>query len=111
MVDQDAPAGPPPTLSPISSQALYCLKRYETICDELENPKQETAIQNGYNRNLVLLTMQDSCAKFKAWGTSIAAFRQVHVPTSLDFRLRDALEIRSTLLGVLEYLGEYLNDG
>ncbi|OBT86784.1 hypothetical protein VE02_04226 [Pseudogymnoascus sp. 03VT05] len=54
--------------------------------------------------------MQDSYAKFKAWGTSIAAFREVHVPTSLDFRLSDALEIRSTLLGVLEYLREYLND-
>ncbi|OBT40843.1 hypothetical protein VE00_08628 [Pseudogymnoascus sp. WSF 3629] len=54
--------------------------------------------------------MQDSLAKFKAWGTSIGAFRQVHVPTSLDFRLRDALEIRNTLLGVLKYLREYLND-
>ncbi|KFZ00936.1 hypothetical protein V501_10348 [Pseudogymnoascus sp. VKM F-4519 (FW-2642)] len=112
MVGQDAPAGAsyPAAPSPISSQARYCLKRFETICDELQNLKEETAIQNGYNRNLVLLTMQDSCAKFKAWGTSIAAFRNVHVPTSLDFRLRDALEIRSTLLGVLEYLGEYLDD-
>lgn len=113
MADQDAPPGPShlPSLTAISPQALYCLRRFETICDELRNIEQETAIQNGYDRNLVLLAMQDSRAKFKAWGTSIAAFRQGHVPTSLDFRLRDALEIRSRLLQVLEYLGEYLNDG
>lgn len=113
MADQDAPPGPshPPSHTPISAQALYCLRRFETICDELQNIEQETAIQNGYDRNLVLLTMQDSRAKFKAWGTSIAAFRKGHVPTSLDFRLRDAPEIRSRLLQVLEYLGEYLNDG
>ncbi|KFY60055.1 hypothetical protein V496_05455 [Pseudogymnoascus sp. VKM F-4515 (FW-2607)] len=112
MADQDAPPGPshPPSHTPISAQALYCLRRFETICDELQNIEQETAIQNGYDRNLVLLTMQDSRAKFKAWGTSIAAFRKGHVPTSLDFRLRDAPEIRSRLLQVLEYLGEYLND-
>ncbi|OBT70030.1 hypothetical protein VE03_00659 [Pseudogymnoascus sp. 23342-1-I1] len=54
--------------------------------------------------------MQDSRVKFKAWGTSIAAFRQWHFPTSLDFRLRDAHEIRSRLLEILEYLLEYLND-
>jgi hypothetical protein len=71
----------------------------------------EGSVQNGYNRNFVLLTMQDGRAKFKAWGTNIAAFKDGRHPTSLDSRLKDAPEIRSRLLNVLQYLQEYLNDG
>lgn len=71
----------------------------------------EDSVQIGYNRNSVLLVMQDGRARFKAWGTNIAAFRDGQLPTSLDFRLKDALEIRSRLLKVLEYLQEYLGDG
>jgi hypothetical protein len=71
----------------------------------------EDSIQEGYDRNFVFLTMQDGRARFKAWGTNIAAFKDGRHPTSLDFRLKDGPEIRSRLLNVLEYLQEYLKDG
>jgi len=101
----------PPSLNSISSLSQDCLKRFEEICGILQDLDQETAIRNGYDRNPVLLALQDARARFKAWGTSIAGFRKPHLPTSLDFRLREAPEIRTRLLQVLEYLQEYLNDG
>lgn len=101
----------PSSLNSISSLSQDCLRRFEGICDELQKLDQETASKNRYDRNLVLLALQDARARFKAWGTSIAGFRKPHLPTSLDFRLREAPEIRTRLLQVLEYLQEYLNDG
>jgi len=99
------------TSSSIYSLALPCLKSIENICDGLRLIEQENASQNGYDRNLVLLSMLDARAKFKAWGGNIAAFRKPYLSTSLDFRLKEAPEIRTRLLQVLEYLQEYLNDG
>lgn len=95
----------------ISALALDCLSRFDKICDDLQSLGQETAKGNGYDRNLVFLAMQDARVRFKAWGNNIAAFRKGHLPSSLEFRLREAPEIRTRLLQVLDYLREYLNDG
>jgi hypothetical protein len=65
----------------------------------------------GYDRDHALLTMQDARARFKAWGESIAAFHPGSVRTSLDFRLREAPEVRGRALQILEYLQEYLHEG
>lgn len=100
-----------PSSATIYSLSLDCQKCFGRICDELQSLEQDEANQNGYNRNFILLSSQDSRAKFKAWGTSIAALRKPSLPTSLEHRLRDAPEIRSRLLQVLTYLHEYLNDG
>ncbi|TVY80276.1 NAP1-binding protein [Lachnellula suecica] len=94
----------------ISSLALDCLEYFEAICNLLKSPDQKRASQDGYDINHVVLAMQDGRAKFKAWGSNIAAFREKLHPTSLEFRLKDAPEIRSRLMQVLVYLQEYLQD-
>jgi len=113
MVDPGSPfelsEGSPTTF--IFSLAHICHKLFEAICDELYNLAPESSAQQGINRSSVLLAMQDGRARFMAWGINIAAFRDGRLSTSLDYRLRDAPEIRGRLLSVLGYLQEYLNDG
>ncbi len=65
----------------------------------------------GEDAHLALFAMQDARARFKAWGESIAAFHDVLARDSLDFRLREALEIRGRAVEILNYLQEYLHEG
>ncbi|RDL39878.1 uncharacterized protein BP5553_04218 [Venustampulla echinocandica] len=97
-----------PTL--IAPKARTCLGYLEKICDTLRIITPDQAIKVGFERNTALLNFQDAIAKFQAWGVSIAAFRSEMRPMSLDFRLRDALDIRKRLCQVLEELREYLED-
>ena len=94
----------------IAPEARTCLSYLENICDTLRILTPDEEIRVGFERTTVLLNFQDAQAKFKAWGVSIAAFRNEMHPMSLDFRLRDALDIRKRLCQVLEELREYLED-
>jgi hypothetical protein len=96
--------------TPIALEANTCLSYLEKICDTLRILKPEEEIRTGVERNTALVNFQDAQAKYKAWGVSIAAFRSGLHSTSLDFRLRDALDIRKRLCQVLEELREYLED-
>jgi hypothetical protein len=99
--------------SAISLLSKGCLKRFRYIdglLQDLEASNGEDEIF-GYDTHLALLTMQDARARFKAWGESIAAFHDGLARTSLDFRLREAPEIRGRALQILGYLQEYLYEG
>jgi malonyl CoA-acyl carrier protein transacylase len=97
----------------ISLLSRDCLKRFDYVCDILKD------IQIGKNwdetprfdTSLALLAAQDACARFKAWGDSIAAFHDGCVRTSLDSRLREAPDFRRRALQILEYMQEYLHEG
>jgi hypothetical protein len=95
---------------PIAPEANTCLSYLERICDALRILKPEEEIRIGVERITAFVNFQDAQAKYKAWGVSIAAFRSGLHPTSLDFRLRDAVDIRKRLSLVLEELREYLED-
>lgn len=94
----------------IAPEASTCLSYLEKICNTLRVLTADQANWWGVERNTALLNFQDAQAKFKAWGTSIAAFRSGLNPTSLDYRLRDAPDIRKRLCQVLKELREYLDD-
>jgi hypothetical protein len=90
-----------------------CLKRFRYIDGLLQDPEASHGEYeiSGYDTHLALLAIQDARARFKAWGESIAAFHDGPAKTSLDFRLREAPEIRGRALQILEYLQEYLHEG
>jgi hypothetical protein len=106
---------PPSTNDPsaVSILSKDCIKRFHHICDILQDldPNRQEDELSGLDTHLALLTMQDARARFNAWGESIAAFHPGHVRTSLDFRLKEAPEVRGRALQILEYLQEYLHEG
>jgi hypothetical protein len=94
----------------IAVEARECLRIFEAICEALRTVEPEEASRIGFERNTILLDFQDAQARFKAWGVSIAAFRDHLHPMSLDFRLRDAPSIQMRLCRILGELQEYLGD-
>lgn len=94
---------------PISSQATACLRYFDDICKVLQTFTPETEHPSGFDRDMTLFDMQDASAKFKGWGSNIAAFKAYH-PASLDSRLREAHDMRVRILKFLSYLQEYLQD-
>ena len=95
----------------ISVEAKKCLALFES--KELSATLKDTTAQptGGINREITLLAIDDARARYRAWGTNIAAFHASGLRTSLDSRLKEAPSILSRTLQVLVDLREYLTDG
>ncbi|KAF4628213.1 hypothetical protein G7Y89_g9937 [Cudoniella acicularis] len=100
-------------LSPISVLAKDCLKQLEGLCDIVGRLLPDKAEELGFDLDSMRLTVEDARARFKAWGTNIAAFRPRTLRTSLDFRLAEAPGIKRRTLqfgeATLVMLGEKPN--
>ncbi|XMA12033.1 hypothetical protein WAI453_004824 [Rhynchosporium graminicola] len=96
------------TTATISSLAKECLKRYDGLYDTLRQMTPDAAVANGFVGDNVLIRVQDARPRFKAWATNIAALHEGHMKSSLEFRLREATEIRSRVLKILRPLKESL---
>ncbi|TAQ86664.1 hypothetical protein B7494_g5027 [Chlorociboria aeruginascens] len=94
----------------ISSQSKKCLESFNSAYNVLHNFVTEKSAPEGVDLNRSLFEIQDSRARYKAWGTNIAAFQSRNHPTSLDSRLEDAAEIRGRISKVLEDLELSLDD-
>jgi len=92
--------------SPIAVNSRKCIADLTNLCDTLREVTVEESGRRGYDRNQVLVAMQDAQARFKAWAVNIGNMR-----SSLDFRLMDAADMRRRTLKVLEDLQESLNAG
>ena len=97
--------------SPIYFLAKDCLQRFEGLRDVLHSSQSDKADQLWFDLDFTHNTIEDAQARFKAWGTNIAAFSNGTLRTSLDFRLAEAPGIKRRTLQVLEDLQEYLGEG
>jgi hypothetical protein len=96
---------------PISIHCKKCLEGYSILCDELGAVTPEQALEIGFSRNASHDFMQDARSRFKAWAVNIAALQGSHLQSSLDFRLKEATEIRQRIVKILTTLTESLNEG
>jgi len=55
--------------------------------------------------------LQEPYLYFKAWATSIAALHSPHLKSSLDFRLREVVQIHDQVLNLLRTLHDSLLQG
>ena len=92
--------------SPIAVNSRKCIADLTNLCDTLREVTVEESGRRGYDRNQVLVAMEDAQARFKAWAVNIGNMR-----SSLDFRLMDAADMRRRALKVREDLQESLNAG
>ncbi|KAB8300154.1 hypothetical protein EYC80_000381 [Monilinia laxa] len=98
-----------------SSEGIYdrsvdCKKRFEHSIQRLKELNHSEAQSHGYDHDSSLFAIQDIFAHFKAWGNSIAAFQEVVVQTSLEFRLKEASEIKRRVLKILGNLQVSLHE-
>ena len=95
--------------STICLLANGCLKKFKRLFDVLN--RQYTSIDAQVDLDSTRLVIEDAQARFRAWGTNIAAFREGKHRISLDYRLNEAPGIKRRTLQILGDLQEYLGDG
>jgi hypothetical protein len=98
-------------LSPIFLVAKSCLMKFRELSAEFYVFEPDKAEQLGFDLDPTRLVIEEGQARFKAWGSNIAAFRNGKLRTSLDFRLAEASGMKRRTLQVLTDLREYLNEG
>ena len=88
-----------------------CLQLFEELVETLEGVSFEEAMANGYDRDATLTALEEAQSRFKAWAIGIAALQRGHLRSSLDFRLKDAKDIRTRILKVLRDLVQSISSG
>jgi hypothetical protein len=96
---------------PISVYCKNCLDGYRTLCDGLGAVTPQQALDIGFDRGASHDFMLDARSRFKAWAVNIAALQGAHLQSSLDFRLKEAPEIRQRIVKILTALIESLHEG
>jgi hypothetical protein len=84
--------------------SLYraCTKSFNVLFESLEE-NQSKAISPRI--------IQDEQGRFRIWAENSGAHRDRGSPMSLDHRLREASEIKRTVINLLDALNDALNDG
>jgi len=98
-------------VSVISLIARACLKKFERLHDILHSLPLDQPGETEFDLQNTRLVVEDAHARFKAWGTNIAAFCDGNLRVSLDFRLNEAPGVKSRAIQILQDLDEYLDDG
>lgn len=96
--------------STISYEAKKCLELFTELSTILNSTPSDPAQQPEIDYETTKLATEDARARFRAWGTNIAAFHNSALRTSLDSRLKEAPSILGRTLQVLIDLREYLTD-
>ncbi|PQE04840.1 ankyrin repeat protein [Rutstroemia sp. NJR-2017a BBW] len=89
------------SLEGIFDRSIDCLERFRDSIKLLKDTDPSMAVTHGYDLEFSLFTMQDAFAHFRAWGNNIAAFQHGTLRSSLQFRLKEASEIRQRILKIL----------
>jgi hypothetical protein len=97
--------------SSIFESCQLCLEFFQRLCDIIQRTTPEEGRDCGYDREQTQATVRETHIRFKSWATSRAALHKGSQRTSLDWRLKDATEIRQRLLKILSNLLESLHSG
>ncbi|KAF5553085.1 zinc finger transcription factor ace1 [Fusarium phyllophilum] len=94
-------------MNTIAGRVSACLREFHSLCSS------PTIWENGPpdgdgQTDISLLKLQNELSRFKVWGGNIGAHKKGR--SSLDHRLRDALNIRDQVAELLEDLRESLKD-
>lgn len=80
-----------------------CFKSFSRLYEVLESEEADNASR------MHLASITDEIGRFNIWAGNVGAHQ--HGRSSLDYRLRDASQIREEFVKVLQYLRETLEDG
>ena len=89
--------GGPPLIAPSVHE---CFRRFNALCDFLPEADQ-----------IARPALVDQLGRLKIWAGNIGAFQELPLPSSLDYRLREAPKIVKQVIELLEDLNETLQEG
>lgn len=81
----------------IAEGYVVCCKSFDKLCEALQTS------DGRYNEQMSLASVLDEYGRFNSWAGNIGAHR-AYGRVSLDYRLREATEIREQILTFLQYL-------
>ncbi len=90
-------------VSTIAEAVEVCSTSFRRLYKALESAKSDSRPQ------ISLACVTDQHGRFNVWAGNLGAYQ--HGRSSLDYRLREASQIRKEFVKVLEYLKETLDDG
>lgn len=80
-----------------------CFKSFNRLYEVLESEEADNASR------LHFASIADEIGRFNVWAGNVGAHQ--HGRSSLDYRLRDASQMREEFVKVLQYLRETVDDG
>lgn len=92
----------------ISDESKRCLDLFKELSLAVESVSGPYRTDKSIDHDKASLTLEDAKARFRAWGTNIAAFHDSTQRTSLDARLKEAPEMSSRALRILGDLQDNL---
>lgn len=84
----------------IAPKAHECVRRFNELCSSL--PEAE---------RIARPALVDQLGRLKIWAGNIGAFQELPLPSSLDYRLREAPKIVNQVIELLNDLSETLQEG
>lgn len=85
----------------VGNQCITILKQVHGLLDQ---PSYS------YTNDISSSDVRDQLGRFKIWGSNIGAFQPRTKRSSLEYRLRDASQIRQQVLRLLDDIQESLNE-
>jgi hypothetical protein len=95
----------------VADYVFACLHGFKTLCDApniWESGLEKDVSQSDDTSQMSLLKLKDEQSRFMVWSGNIGAHRSGR--SSLDYRLRDASNIRDHIIQILRNLIELLGD-
>ena len=84
----------------IAPRVHECVRRFNALCDLLPEADQ-----------IARPVLVDQLGRLKIWAGNIGAFQELPLPSSLDYRLREAPRIIAQVIELLNDLDETLQEG
>ena len=84
----------------IAPKAHECVRRFNTLCSSL--PEEH---------RIARPALIDQLGRLKIWAGNIGAFQELPLPSSLDYRLREAPKIVKQVIELLDDLNDTLQEG
>ncbi len=84
----------------IAPKVHECVRRFNALCDLLSEADRTARP-----------ALVDQLGRLKIWAGNIGAFQELPLPSSLDYRLREAPKIVNQVIELLNDLNETLQEG
>jgi hypothetical protein len=92
-------------VSPIALRGKACAQHFDQLCTLFEDERRQLSFGISH------LQACDCYGQFKIWAGNIGALQTIQIPSSLDYRLREAPKVSQQVVSLLEDLEEALEDG
>ena len=86
----------------IAKKSRQCQNLFDKVCNEWDNSDGEI------DQTVTFRKVESQRQKYRLWSKNISATQDSHLPTSLEYRIREDPTAQCTINQILDYLEEDL---